>query len=46
MLDYMAQTVRDFAVLTVKHLAFVTKQRVIVMVDVKLDGLIVYVTLV
>ena len=25
MLDYMAQTVRDFAVLTVKNLAYVTK---------------------
>lgn len=39
MLDYMPQTVKDFAVLTVKHLRFVTKSRDIVMVDVKMDGL-------
>ena len=38
MLGYTAQTVKDFAVLTVKHLACVTKWRGNVMVDAKLDG--------
>ena len=38
MLDYMAQTVKGFAVLTVKYLAYVTKWRGNVKVDVRLDG--------
>lgn len=35
----MVQTVKDFAVLTVKNLGFVTKSRGNVKVDVKMDGL-------
>ena len=38
MLDYMAQTVKGFAVLTVKNLAYVTKWQGNVKVDVRLDG--------
>ena len=39
LLDYLEWTVRDFAVPTVKHLAYVTKWRGNVKVDVRLDGL-------
>ena len=39
-----AQTVKNFAVLTVKHLAYVTKWRGNVKVDVRLGGLKVDVT--
>ena len=38
MRGYMAQTVKDFAVLTVEHLGFVIKSRGNVKADVKLDG--------
>lgn len=38
MLGYTVQTVKNFVVLTVKHLAYVTKWRGNVMVDVKMDG--------
>ena len=38
MWGYMAQTVKNFAVLTVEHLGFVIKSRDNVMVDAKLDG--------
>ena len=37
-MGYTAQTVKNFAVLTVKHLAYVTKWRGNVKVDVRLDG--------
>ena len=38
MLDYMAQTVKGFAVLPVENLAYVTKWQGNVKVDVRLDG--------
>ena len=38
MLDYMAQTAKDFATITVKNLGYVKKSRGNVMVDVKRDG--------
>ena len=39
MSDYLEQTVKNFAVLTVKHPECVTKLRGNVLVDVRLDGL-------
>ena len=44
MSNYLEQIVKNFAVLTVKHLAYVTKLRGNVKVDVRLGGLNVNVT--